>query len=288
MKHFLVLIFVLIFLINTANGQSSEKLVITLSLQTNENQSPIIFGTVKNEGREPISDATVQISSILETIQLKSDSEGVFVYDLPQETEKINVSVKAEKEGYLTGYANTSFFIKDENQVDVQTKPLDSNFKTVTGDKIKNDPVALKILQNIELNKQKEEERQKRLQEIKEQQEFIEKQREIANQDLLVDLQVFFEQFDPFRPRNAFSTFVLQFDSTIQSVYWTQFNFTESKTKEGLAALQQVLNSGGTMSEARKVFHDTAAIPRAELDQINDQANTMYAKNYTQSRSNRD
>lgn len=288
MKHFLVLFLALMIVINTASAQSPEKLVITFRLQTNENQDPVISGLVKNESGEPVSEATVQISSEIETAQVKSNSEGVFVYVLPQDTEKISISVKAQKEGYLTGYANTSFFIKDKDQADTQTKTLDSDFKTVTGDKIKNDPVALKILQNIELNKQKEEERQKRLQEIKEQQEFIEKQREMANQDLLVDLQGFFEQFDPFKPRNVFSTFVSEFDSTLQSIYWTQFNFTELKTKEGLAALQQVLDNGGTMLEARKAFHDTAAVSRAELDQINDEANARYAKNNTQSRPDRD
>ncbi|HEX9846764.1 MAG TPA: hypothetical protein VGA92_09955, partial [Candidatus Nitrosotenuis sp.] len=114
---------------------------------------------------------------------------------------------------------------------------------------------------------------------------FIEEQRQIANQDLLADLQSMVEQFDPFNPRNVFSSFVSGFDSTIKNIYWGQFNFTETKTKEGLAALEQVLNNGGTMQDARNAFYETAAISQSEINKLNDELNTKYAKNDTRSRS---
>jgi hypothetical protein len=286
MKALLVLIFIVVCFFNIANAQASEKLLVDMDFQVNEDKTYVISGLIKSEKGKPIEDATVQISSVMETAKTESDSKGMFTYVLPTEPSesKFSVSIKAQKEGYLTGYANTSFFVKDENQVNMEKKPLRPGFKVVTSDKIKNDPIAFKILQNIELNKQKDAERQKMLHEIEEYQRFIEEQRQIANQNLLNDLQIWFEQFDPFKPRNAFSSFVSEFDSTIQNIYWGQFNFTEAKTREGLMALEQVLNSGGTMQEARKAFYEKAATPQSELNKINNELNAKYAKNDTRSR----
>lgn len=287
MKVFLILVFILMGFVSMANAQVAEKLLVSVGLQTSENNTPIISGIIKNEKGDPIEDAIIQISSVMGMAETKSDAYGKFVYQIPilPSENKLNISVKAQKEGYLTGYANTSFFVRQENQTNAETKPIDSGFKVVTSDKIKNDPIAFKILQSIELNKQKEEERQKRLQEIEARQKFIEEQRQLANQDLLADLQSMVAQFDPFNPRNVFSSFVSGFDSTIQNIYWGQFNFTETKTKEGLAALEQVLNSGGTMQDARNAFYETAAISQSEINKLNDELNAKYAKNDTRSKS---
>jgi hypothetical protein len=88
---------------------------------------------------------------------------------------------------------------------------------------------------------------------------------------------MWFVQFDPFNPRNVFSSFASQMDETVQTIYWAQFNFTETKTKEGLAALQTVLDSGGTPQEARKAFYEKAATPRDELLKVNNEFNVNYA-----------
>jgi hypothetical protein len=285
MKIFLVLILALVCFVNFASGQVTEKLFINVGLQSGQDH-PVISGTIKNEKGEPIEGAIVQISSPIGTAETKSDSNGVFVYNfsiIPAEN-KFNISVKAQKEGYLAGYANTSFFIKSENQTNVNKTPLGTNFTIATTDSIKNDPIAFKILQNIELNKQKEAEKQRKLQEIVEQQKFIAQQREIANQNLLDDLQSWFGQFDPFNPRNAFATFASQFDSAIQSIYWGQFNFTETKRNEGLAALQEVLNNGGTQQDARKAFYEKATITQSDINKLNNDLNAKYGRNNTHSR----
>lgn len=287
MKVFLILVFILMGFVSMANAQVAEKLLVSVGLQTSENNTPIVSGIIKNEKGDPIEDAIIQISSVMGMAETKSDAYGKFIYNMPilPSENKLSISVKAQKEGYLAGYANTSFFVRQENQTNAETKSIDSGFKVVTTDKIKNDPIAFKILQSIELNKQKEEERQKRLQEIEARQKFIEEQRQLANQDLLADLQSMVAQFDPFNPRNVFSSFVSGFDSTIQNIYWGQFNFTETKTKEGLAALEQVLNSGGTMQDARNAFYETAAISQSEINKLNDELNAKYAKNDTRSKS---
>lgn len=280
MHVLLVLIVALSSLLGFSYAQESEKLMISVDFQTDKD-SVTISGVVKNEKGNPIEGATVKFFSIVEEEETRSDPDGRFVYKLSSlpANNTLNISIMAEKEGYLAGYANTSFFVNGQKS---ETKNNENPRSTIkTTDKIQNDPIAFKILQNIEQEKQKEAERQKKLQAIKERQEYINKQRELARQDLLGDLQNMFVQFDPFRPENVFATFASQFDSTIQSIYWAQFNFTQTKTQEGLAALQQVLDSGGTAQEARQAFYEKAATPQSEIYKLNEELNAKYAKNNT-------
>ncbi|HXG74856.1 MAG TPA: carboxypeptidase-like regulatory domain-containing protein [Candidatus Nitrosotenuis sp.] len=266
--------------VGLANAQSEDRLVITAKFEQGE--SPSITGLVSDESKKPVGNATVFIATEFGTTETRTNSDGVFVFLLPgnPESARFDANIKAQKDGYQDSRINTSFFVGDE----IDSNKLGPSYKIITADKINEDPIALKILQNIEKNKQEEEKRLKRLQEIKEQQQFLEQQRKLAEQDLLKDLGVWFEQLDPFNPRNAFATFVSQVDATVQDIYWAQFNFTEAKTKEGLAALQAVLDSGGTPQQARKAFYDKAATPRDELLKLNNKLNAEYAKNITKSR----
>jgi hypothetical protein len=234
---------------------------------------------VKDEKQNPISGAVVLITVWSGTVETASDLAGEFRYELPAPplNGKFNVNIKAQKDGYLTGYTNTSFFVSGKPQP-IEKQKLGNTFKVVTADKMREDPIALKILQNIEQNKQQESERLKKLQEIDAHQKFITEQREIANRNLLLDLGVWFEQFDPFNPRNAFLSFASQMDATVQDIYWAQFNFTETKTKEGLAALQAVLDSGGSEQDARKAFYEKAATPREHLLKVNNEFNANFGK----------
>lgn len=274
------MIIVITCVIGFANAQSADKLIITAKFE--QGKPPSINGLVTDELRKPVGNATISITTEFGTAETKSNQDGMFVFVLPDQPEsaKFNTNIKVQKDGYQDSRINTAFFINDQ----IDSSKLGPSYKILTAEKIKEDPIAFKILQNIEQNKQQEEKRLKRLQEIKEQQQFIEQQRQLAEQDLLKDLGLWFEQLDPFNPKNAFATFVAQMDAAVQEIYWAQFNFTETKTKEGLAALQAVLNNGGTMQEARKAFYDKAATPRDELLNLNNKLNSKYAQNITKSR----
>ena len=284
MKVFFILLIAFGFIFSVASAQPSEKLIITTKLEQGDTYS--ITGFIKDGEQNPVQDASVFITMWSGIVETTSGSNGGFMYDLPTPplNGKFNVNIKAQKDGYLTGHTNTSFFVNDKSEVTERQK-LGATFKIMTADKMREDPIALKILQNIEQNKQQEAERLKKLQEMNERQIFIEKQREIANQNLLNDLGVWFGQFDPFNPRNAFLSFASQMDVTVQDIYWAQFNFTETKTREGLAALQAVLQNGGTEQDARKAFYEKAATPRGQLLKINNEINANHnaVKNNTKS-----
>jgi hypothetical protein len=85
-------------------------------------------------------------------------------------------------------------------------------------------------------------------------------------------------QFSPFTPQNAYTTFVSQLNQTVQAIFWGQFNYTEQKTNEGLAAMNQVKQNGGNDSQVRNAFIQNASTSRSEITSLNNNLNVQYGK----------
>jgi len=218
-KLLLGLVLSSVLLFQTASAISMGNLVVTIKPEKNTLESgeiPILVGTVTDQASKPISDALVKISTSYGTETVTTDLDGKFKYQYTSSVlpNQYLVNVKAQKDGYGIGLAKTVFFVKG-TPVSQQT-----NLKTVSGDKIKQDPTAIKILKNIETAQNKQAEQEKKLKEINDKKKFIEEQRVLANADLQNDLQGWLVQFDPFTPRNAYATFVTQINATFQNVFW--------------------------------------------------------------------
>lgn len=85
-------------------------------------------------------------------------------------------------------------------------------------------------------------------------------------------------QFSPFTPQNAYATFVSQLNQTVQAIFWSQFNYTEQKTNEGLAAMNQVKQNGGSAEQARDAFIQNASTSRSDITIVNNNLNVQYGK----------
>ena len=285
---FLGIILLSLLLIHGASALPMGSLVVTVKPEKTSLESdeiPVIYGTITDQASKPITDALVNISTSLGTYTVFTGFDGKFRY---QYTDSVSpnqyiVSVKAQKDGYGVGLAKTTFFVKGI-PMSQQT-----SFKTVTGDKIKQDPIASKILKNIEITQQKQIGEERKLKEIEEKKKFIDDQRVLANQNLQNDLQAWLVQFDPFTPRNAYATFVTQINATLQNVFWGQFNFTEQKINDGLTAKYQVIQNGGNKDDARKAFIQKATSSRNEIIKVNNDLNVKYgfANKDTQSKFDR-
>ncbi|MGI0087346.1 MAG: hypothetical protein ACREBI_05240 [Nitrosotalea sp.] len=83
-------------------------------------------------------------------------------------------------------------------------------------------------------------------------------------------------QFSPFTPQNAYATFVSQLNQTVQAIFWGQFNYTEQKTNEGLAAMNQVEQNGGSSDQARNAFIQNASTSRSDITTVNNNLNVQY------------
>jgi hypothetical protein len=235
---------------------------------------PVLFGTVTNQASRPIANAQVSISTSYGIFGTSTDNDGKFryQYENPVGPAQYLVNVKAQKDGYGIGLASTTFFV---NGVPI-SQSQQYNSKTVDGNSTSQDPIASRILKNIEIAKKQQAEQDAKIKQIEEEKKLQESQRALANQQLQFDLGSWFAQFNPFTPRNAYAAFVSQVNQTVQTIFWGQFNFTEQKTNEGLAAKNQILQNGGSNDQARNAFIQNATTHRSEISKVNNDLNVKY------------
>src|SRR5437660_4639799 len=152
-----------------------------------------------------------------------------------------------------------------------------SNTNTILAtDAIKNNPTEMKILENIELFKQRYAAMQQKHQIVDQQNQFIEQQRKIANAYLQNDLAGMNNGNDLTFPRNAYAVFVTHVDNSAQNLFWDQFNFMQEKVQNAKNAMNKVLQNGGTMQEALQAYDNEAAIHKNQLVSINKNLNIKY------------
>jgi hypothetical protein len=152
-----------------------------------------------------------------------------------------------------------------------------SNTNTILAtDAIKNNPTDMKILENIELFKQRYAAMQQKQQLVDQQNQFIEQQRKIANAYLQNDLAGMNNGNDLTFPRNAYAVFVTHVDNSAQNLFWDQFNFMQEKVQNARNAMNKVLQNGGTMQEALQAYNNEAAIHKNQLVSINKDLNIKY------------
>ena len=175
---------------------------------------------------------------------------------------------------FVTAFNGTQQFAEAQIQTDNQTQ---FQSQTITGDALKNNPMAQKILQEIEYSKKQIAQLQKNQKDAEENKKLIDQQRLIATQlekqaQQLMDLNNL-----PHTPTVAFRSFVSTVNNTkIQNVFWGEFNFTSHRIDAGHAAMKKVLDNGGTWEEAMKEFTKYAAIRHSELVQVNSNLNIQY------------
>jgi hypothetical protein len=175
---------------------------------------------------------------------------------------------------FLTAFSGTQQFAAGQIQSGNQTQ---FQSQAITGDALKNNPMAQKILLEIEYSKKQVAELQKNQKDAETNKILIDQQRLVVAQlekqaQQLMDLNNL-----PHTPTVAFRSFVSTVNNTkIQNVFWGEFNFTSQRIDAGNAAMKKVLDNGGTWEEAMQEFTKYAAIRHAELVQVNANLNIQY------------
>jgi len=160
-----------------------------------------------------------------------------------------------------TGYAQT--------QSDFETQ------STLSED-LQNDPVAQDLLKKIEQTRKMIDELKQKELEKNQDQENLEKARNLSVEHLNQDLDEWERLWEKHSSRNAFESFVSKKPSYVQGVFWDQFEFKEQKVNAGRLAMNQVLERGGNMQDARDAYNKAAATKRIELIEINSQINVKH------------
>ena len=152
----------------------------------------------------------------------------------------------------------------------------DYEFTTVTGEELKKNPTAIKILQNIEIAKKRLAEMQNPEKQKTEHEKFIEEQRRIAKAQLEKDLARMNKDYEDFTPKNAYARFVTGINATHHTIFWDQFNYMDEKIKIAKQAKKAVLDGGGTYTQAQVEFVKYASMSRENMIKFVVELNIKY------------
>ena len=155
----------------------------------------------------------------------------------------------------------------------------DSNPTVLVSDKLKNDPLAMKIIAEMEAQKL----RYKQIQEGKispipltKQQIEVEKNRKISQDLLQEDLKSMEKKYVDFTPKNAFEKFVSKLNETYHGIFRDQFDYLHAKVQLAIAAKNVVLENGGSYYEAQREYYKYASMPRLEMISYIQELNVKY------------
>lgn len=157
-----------------------------------------------------------------------------------------------------------------------QESKTSSEFTIVTGEDIRKNPMAMKILENIEIAKKRFAEMQDVQKKKTENEKFIEEQRQIAKAQLGKDLARMNKEYEDFTPRKAFSKFVSNVNATHHAIFWDQFDYMSERIKIATQAKNAVLENGGSFLEARAEFVKYASMSKESMIQFVSELNIKY------------
>ena len=151
--------------------------------------------------------------------------------------------------------------------------------KILVSDKLKNNPMAMKIIAEMEAQKL----RYKQISEdttpksipTKAQIE-IEENRKISDQMLHEDLKSMKQKYIDFTPENAYEKFVLKLNSAYHGIFRDQFDYLNAKVQLAIAAKNLVLENGGSFYEAQREYFKYASMPRVDMINYLEELNVKY------------
>jgi hypothetical protein len=145
-------------------------------------------------------------------------------------------------------------------------------FTIIEGEDLITNPTARGILEKIELSKKILADLQSNsVVSLNEHQKFIEEQRKLSQAKLDAELERMNKKYEDFTPRNAFASYVSDKPEYMQAFYWDQFNYLNDKVLHAKHQRDQILNNGGTFSQAQQVFLEHAKFPKSEVKSVFDE-----------------
>jgi hypothetical protein len=147
----------------------------------------------------------------------------------------------------------------------------------LVGDDLKNNPLAQKILSEIEESKKRIEQIQKEQRDRDINAVQIEQKRELAGQLQQEAIASMDTQNESYTSKAAFESFVSTINNTAsQNIFWGEYNFMSQRIDAGKSAMKQILEQGGSWDDAIQAFSRSAAIHRQEMIQENTMLNIEY------------
>ena len=142
---------------------------------------------------------------------------------------------------------------------------IENDFIPVASDRIKNDPFLVKILENMEKSKKQFSD----IQQKNVQKELLDDKRSEAKSIVEKELQQMFKENEDFTSIISFNRFLdkVSKDET-KIIFQGLFDYKEDRVNAARDAMKEVFKNGGSLLDARNVYHETAKIPRVDMIQL--------------------
>jgi len=161
----------------------------------------------------------------------------------------------------------------------------DSNSMPVikVADHLKNNPLALKIITEMEAQKIRYKQQQEqgfqvsvKQVHVRSEQAELDQNKIIAKQRLADRLEDLMDKYKEYTPKASFARFVEKKPEYTHSVFWGMFDYMQGKVDAARAAMKQVIDNGGSLREARDAYFENASTTRVQLIQVTKDLNIQY------------
>ncbi len=148
-------------------------------------------------------------------------------------------------------------------------------------DHLKNNPLAIKIITEMEAQKLRYKQEQGFQVSVKQvlvssEQAELEQNKIIAKQRLADRLEDLMDKYKEYTPKASFARFVEKKPEYTHGVFWGMFDYMQGKVDAARAAMKQVIDNGGSLREARDAYFKNASTTRVQLIQVTKDLNMQY------------
>lgn len=157
----------------------------------------------------------------------------------------------------------------------VNTTKIDpSQFTTLAGPDLQNNPLAMKILQEIEVSKRQVANILGNQTAAKLDQQLVLQQRQAAANQLKQDLTTLAQASSSTTPEVAYANFLTTVDDNrTHSVFQSEFNFMKQRITVANTAMRSVIDNGGSLGQALATFYKYATINHGQMVSLNNELN---------------
>ena len=251
-------------------------LIITVNVVNDpiiSNENPVVSGQVVDHAGKPIQNAEVQIRIGSQTIITNSSETGEFQYEfvglqIIPGLHVVNVIATSDEE--KIGLASTDFQVKGELETFSHTAklletPEAMKYLNLDPSDFEFDPIGFTLYNYYQKLYEEFLLEQSIQKDIEEQEKILDELRQISD-DISQEI------IDEKNPgAGTFSgsdrdTFVDNLDLSIRDIIVNQLNYTLTVFTEAQNAMDEVLQNGGTIQEARQAYFEKAAISQETMN----------------------
>ena len=266
----IVLLFCTFSLLYASPAFATENFIFSISSlpEFEIGQFPFVNGKAMSFNGDPVSDVRIQAHFPSGIINTATNSTGQFSASspVPADLGEYAITVYAKKDDRHASSQTTYQGVENKPKIESQVKKAPK-----TNEKTGLDPFS-KMIKQLEAEKIDDTKRKTNIQE----QNQVGEQRRLAQIELEKDLKESEKRNEAYNPRNAFYKFIQKIDSSVRGIFWQQFLFTESITKQAHIAKENALDEGKSSFKAMKIFQEKAAVTQDEIMGLNKNLNAVY------------